>query len=221
MLSRMTVVLGFLAATGSAWAHSEHSAPAESGKKDSVADIPAKRTAGNDARAYFTDTQLVTQDGKKVRFYSDVLAGHTVVINVIYTNCKDACPLLTQKLLEVRGRIGDLFGKEVHFISISSDPERDTPAELKAFAKKQNADIPGWTFLTGEKRNIDFILKRLGQFSQHVEEHSTLIIAGNVPKKHWKKIPPTVPPPAIATQIQLLADPDSVLGPAAAPAKPN
>jgi cytochrome oxidase Cu insertion factor (SCO1/SenC/PrrC family) len=217
----MALVLGLAAAAaGSAWAHSEHTAPAAK-QNEPVAEIPVKQTAKNDARAYFTDTQLVTQDGKKVRFYSDVLAGRTVLINVIYTNCKDACPLVTQKLLEVKARIGDLYGKEVHFVSISSDPERDSPAELKAFAKKQNADIPGWTFLTGDKQNIDFILKRLGQFSQHVEDHSTLLIAGNVPAKHWKKIPPSAPAPMVATQLQLLVNPDAMLGPIGAPPKAN
>ena len=186
MWKKTAVVLALTGAmAGAAWAHSEDTAPAAPQQKEPVADIPAKQANKPDARAYFTDTELVTQDGKKVRFYSDVLAGHTVVINVIYTNCKDACPLITQKLLEVKGQIGDLFGKQVHFVTISSDPERDTPAALKAFAKKQKANVPGWTFLTGEKKNVDFILKKLGQFSQHVEEHSTLLIAGNVPEKRW------------------------------------
>ncbi len=222
MFRKTAMVLGLMGAlAGSAWAHSEGSAPAAPQQKEPVADIPAKKTARPDARAYFTDTELVTQDGKKVRFYSDVLEGHTVVINVIYTNCKDACPLITQKLIEVKGQIGDLFGNQVHFVSISSDPVRDTPAALKAFAKKQKADVPGWVFLTGDKKNIDFILKKLGQFSEHVEEHSTLLIAGNVPEKRWSKIRPDAPSPAIATRLQLLAKPDSFLGPVGAPAKPN
>lgn len=189
------------------WAHSEHDAAAkEPQQKEPVADIPAKRAAPPDARAYFTDTELVTQDGKKVRFYSDVLEGRIVLINVIYTNCQDACPLITQKLNEVRAQLGDQFGSKIYFVTISSDPVRDTPKALKDFAKKQNANPPGWTYLTGQKKNVDAVLKRLGQFSQHVEEHSTLLIAGNVPEKRWSKIRPDAPSLAISERLKLLAD---------------
>lgn len=218
MLNKLAWILGLMAATaGSAWAHAEQAAPAEPKQKEPVVDVPAGKTNKPDARAYFTDTVLVTQDGKKVRFYSDVLEGHTVLINVIYTNCKDACPLITQKLIEVKGRIGDLFGKEVRFVSISNDPVRDTPAALKAFAKKEHADIPGWVFLTGDKKNVELVLKKLGQFSEEVESHSTLLIAGNVPEKRWSKIRPDAPTPAIATRLQLLVDPDGMLGPLGPP----
>jgi len=217
MLSKLAWILGLLATAGSAWAHSEHAAPAEPQQKEPVADIPARKTNKPDARAYFTDTVLVTQDGKKVRFYSDVLEGHTVLINVIYTNCKDACPLITQKLIEVKGQLGDLFGNPVRFVSISNDPVRDTPAALKAFARKEHADIPGWVFLTGDKKNVELVLKKLGQFSEEVESHSTLLIAGNVPEKRWSKIRPDAPTPAIATRLQLLVNPDAMLGPLAPP----
>ena len=217
MWNKFAWTLAMLAAAGSAWAHSEHQAPAAPQQKEAVADIPASKTAKPDARAYFTDTVLVNQDGKKMRFYSDVLEGHTVLINVIYTNCKDACPLITQKLIEVKGQIGDLFGKEVRFVSISNDPIRDTPAALKAFARKEHADLPGWVFLTGDKKNVELVLKKLGQFSQDVEAHSTLLIAGNVPEKRWSKIRPDAPTPAIVTRLQLLVNPDAMLGPLTPP----
>lgn len=207
---QLAVVLVAALAVGPVWAHSEHDAAAkEPQQKEPVADIPAKRAAQPDARAYFTDTELVTQDGKKVRFYSDVLEGRVVLINVIYTNCQDACPLITQKLNEVRAQLGDQFGTKVYFVTITSDPVRDTPKALRDFAKKQNASQPGWVYLTGPKKNVDFVLKKLGQFSQHVEEHSTLLIAGNVPEKRWSKIRPDAPSGAISERLKMLADPSS------------
>ncbi len=169
---------------------------------------PGAASAGTrDARSYFTDLELLTQDGRKVRFYSDVLDGRTVLINVIYTNCKDACPLITQQLNEVRSRIPDLFGSRVFFVTLSSDPILDSPKLLKQFAQKQNADVAGWTFLTGRKEHIDHILKKLGQYSEDKEDHSTLIIAGNVPAKRWTKIRPDAPAAAIAERLTLLAGP--------------
>lgn len=159
-----------------------------------------------DARSYFTDSRLFTQDGRAVRFYSDVLADRVVLINVVFTHCEDACPLITQKLKEVRGRLGARFGKDVHFISLSIDPQRDTPQALKTFAKNQGADVPGWTFLTGAPPDIERVLARLGQLTPTVEAHSTLLIAGNVGAKRWSKIRPDAPVSAIAERLRQLAD---------------
>ncbi|AYH41977.1 SCO family protein [Azoarcus sp. DN11] len=161
----------------------------------------------HDARAYFTDTELVDQHGRKVRFYSDVLKDRVVMLNVVYANCKDACPLITRKLTEVRATLGEEAARKVHFISISSDPLHDTPASLKAFAAKNHADSPNWIFLTGDKAKVDFVLSRLGQLGNSVEEHSTLLIAGDVPNKRWSKIRPDAPPPAIAERLRLLTEP--------------
>jgi len=171
-----------------------------------TSDVSAPGT--RDARTYFTDTELLTQDGRKVRFYSDVLQDKVVLINVIYTSCKDACPLITRQLTEVRTKLGERFGKEVFFISLTSDPERDTPVALKKFAVKNDAAQAGWTFLTGSKDNVQRVLAKLGQLSQNVEEHSTLLIAGNVGAKRWSKIRPDAPVAAIAERLKLLADGD-------------
>jgi protein SCO1/2 len=210
MMKRSTLFAAALAAGFSLAAiahtddHAGHDAPAQPKQKEAVADVPAKKTPP-DARAYFTDTEMVNQEGKKVRFYTDALEGKTVLINVIFTNCKDACPLITQRLNETRALLGERFGKEVYFVSISTDPVRDTPQALKKFAKKQKADVAGWTFLTGKKENVDYVLKRLGQFSDSVEDHSTLLIGGNVPDKRWTKIRPDTPPGAIAERLKQLA----------------
>ncbi|MDH3673099.1 MAG: SCO family protein [Gammaproteobacteria bacterium] len=156
-------------------------------------------------RQYFTDLPLLTQEGKSVRFYTDVLKDRVVLINFMYTNCKDACPLMTQMLIQVRDRLGEMFDNPVRFVSISTDPERDTPQALAKFAKQQKADDPGWVFLTGEKKNIDFIVKRLGQYSPNVEAHSTMMLAGNVRTRHWIKIMPMTPAPGILAKLQTLA----------------
>ena len=219
-MKRSTLIAAALAAGFSfaATAHDDHAghdAAAQPQQKEAVVDVPAKKTP-LDARAYFTDTELLNQDGKKVRFYTDGLQGKTVLINVIFTNCKDACPLITQKLNEARALLGERFGKEVYYVSISTDPVRDTPQALKKFAKKQKADVAGWTFLTGKKENVDYVLKRLGQFSDSVQDHSTLLIGGNEPGKRWTKIRPDTPPEAIAERLrQLAAGPMPLLPPAA------
>ena len=155
-------------------------------------------------RDYFTDLELVTQDGERVRFFSDVLKDHVVLINFIFTNCGHACPLLTRSLVSVADQLGEDLGKSVRFISISIDPARDDPAAMKAFAEKHGANRPGWLFLTGEQANIDPIVKRLGAYSPDVEAHSTAVLAGNVKERHWTKIVPNLPPQAIAERMREL-----------------
>jgi cytochrome oxidase Cu insertion factor (SCO1/SenC/PrrC family) len=112
------------------------------------------------AREYFTNLPLINQDGETVRFFDDVLKDKVVVINFIFTNCDGACPLMTHKLSLVRDRMEGQIGDTVQFVSLSIDPERDTPAAMKEFAKTHHADHDGWVFLTGKPENLDYIIKR-------------------------------------------------------------
>lgn len=190
-------------------AHEGHDQAAAKPAENAPATTPLAKPK-RDPQAYFTDRELITQDGKKVRFYSDVLKGRMVVFNTIFTNCQDACPLITEQMTRVRASLGDSFGKEIYFVSISSDPERDSPQAMKKFAQKHKADVPGWIWLTGKKENIDHILKKLGQWSQEVESHSTQLVAWNFNTDRGRKMLPNVPPEAIAAQLKLLADGDGL-----------
>lgn len=167
---------------------------------------PKAAAAGTrDPRTYFTDSELVTQDGRKIKFYSDMLKDRVVVMNVMYTSCKDGCPLITRQLVEVRNDLGDLFGKKVFFVSITSDPVRDTPRAIKRYAQEQNADVKGWTFLTGSKNDVDGILKRLGALSENVEEHATVLYIVDADNKRMRRMLPNLPPKAIAEAARIIA----------------
>ncbi|NIE74677.1 SCO family protein [Pantoea sp. Ap-967] len=191
--------------TSVAFAHEGH-APAGPSPQPAP---PAMASGGGtrDAQAWFTDTVLTDQNGRALRFYSDVLKGQVVMLNVIFTHCTDACPLITRKLREVRNAMGPALASQVRFVSISSDPLNDTPAVLKAYAEKQGVDSANWLFLTGDKASVDLVLGRIGQFLPSPEQHSTQLIAGDVAGKRWSKIRPDAPPAAIAQRLQLLAQP--------------
>lgn len=195
----------FALAASAAFAHSE--SPTAGAQLAAATSIPqpAVTTGTRDPRVYFTDAELVTQDGRKVRFYSDMLSGKVAVVNVMYTSCTDACPLITKQLTQVRDDLGTQFGKKVFFVSISSDPERDTPQALKKFAQKQNADVAGWTFLTGNKKDVTTILKRLGNLSENVEEHTPVLMILDVDRKLMRKMMPNLPPKAIAEAARQIA----------------
>jgi cytochrome oxidase Cu insertion factor (SCO1/SenC/PrrC family) len=163
-------------------------------------------TGTHDAQTWFTDTPLQDQNGNTLRFYSDALKDRVVLLNVIFTSCNDACPLITRKLKEVREVLGDK-ADGITFISLTSDPLRDTPAVLKAYTLKQGVDEPHWFFLTGDKAQMDLVLGRIGQIVPTPEQHSTQLIVGDVANKRWSKIRPDAPAAAIAQRLQLLAMP--------------
>jgi cytochrome oxidase Cu insertion factor (SCO1/SenC/PrrC family) len=157
------------------------------------------------ARAWFTDTVLVTEEGERVRFYSDVLAGRVVVVDFVFTRCIGACPLLTSKLLQLRRALGDA-SREVRFVSISVDPGFDTPAELKRFATKHGADDAGWTWLTGDEASLREVLRRLGGWVDRPEEHSTRFLVGNLRTARWTKVRSDLPAQAIAAEVRRVAE---------------
>ena len=158
----------------------------------------------SDAKNYFTDVLLVNQNGEKMRFYSDLIQGKVVVINSFFATCTGSCLPLNRNLEKLQKALGDHMGKEVNFISISVDPTLDTPTNLKAYAKKLNAG-PGWFFLTGDKANVDFALKKLGQFVDDKNDHLNIFIIGNERTRLWKKAF------GLAPDVELLKVVESVL----------
>jgi len=111
---------------------------------------------------------------------------------------------MTHKLSLVRDRMEGYIGNGLRFVSLSIDPERDTPAAMKEFAKTHHADHDGWVFLTGKPESLDLVIKRLGQYTEDVEAHSTMMLAGNVNTAHWIKIQPYEQPPVITEKLQSL-----------------
>ncbi|CEL30029.1 SCO family protein [Pseudomonas sp. A1230] len=200
MLDWISLTVCFWVFSNVAFAHEEHATEPPA----AVAAAPAKGT--HDAQAWFTDTPLQNQHGETLRFYSDALQNRVVLLNVIFTSCNDACPLITRKLKEVRELLGDK-ADDITFISLTSDPLRDTPAVLKAYTLKQGCDDPHWLFLTGDKAQMDLVLSRIGQIVPTPEQHSTQLIVGDVANKRWSKIRPDAPAAAIAQRLQLLTMP--------------
>ncbi len=142
--------------------------------------------AESQAKKYFTDVVLVNQNGEKMRLYSDLLQGKTVIIDSFFATCQGSCLPMNRNLQKVQEALGDRIGKDVNILSISVDPTVDTPPMLKAYAQKLNAK-PGWYFLTGDKENVEFALKKLGQFVDDKQDHLNIFIIGNDRTGLWKK----------------------------------
>ena len=119
---------------------------------------------------------LTSQDGALVALAD--LRGKVVALAFIYTGCPDICPMLTQKMVDVQDALGADFGKKIAFVSITLDPERDTPEVLKDYAQFWNARLDGWAFLTGSLEAVSDVTRHYGVFFAKKEdgsvEHSQL-----------------------------------------------
>ena len=132
------------------------------------------------------DVQVLDQEGNALHFYTDLVKGKTVAINFIFTNCTTICPPLAATFARVQKEMGDKVGRDVHFISISVDPLTDTPERLKAWGAKFKAGN-GWTFVTGNKEEIDRLLDALGASVARREDHTPSVIIGNDSKSVWTR----------------------------------
>ena len=132
------------------------------------------------------DVELLDQNGRKIRFYTDLIKGRTVAINFIFTTCTTICPPLGATFARVQKELGDRVGRDVHFISISVDPATDTPERMKSWGAKFHAG-DGWTFVTGDKPKIDELLRALGASSARREDHSPTVLIGNDAHGSWTR----------------------------------
>ena len=147
---------------------------------------PWQAHAGRWGKDYVPNVPVVTQDGKTLDFYDDLIKDKIFVISFIYTSCRDICPLATARLGEARGQARRRLGRDVFFYSISIDPENDTPERLKQYADAFHAG-PGWLFLTGLPEDIQMIRYKLGDRSQVLSEHRNDVVLGNGATGEWQR----------------------------------
>ena len=132
------------------------------------------------------DVELLDQDGRRVRFYSDLVRGKTVAINFIFTTCTTVCPPMGATFARVQRELGARAGRDVHLISISVDPATDTPERMKAWGAKFKAG-PGWTLVTGPKPQVDELLRALAASSARREDHTPNVLIGDDSTGRWTR----------------------------------
>ena len=203
----VSLVAGLLLALALVASHAhDHGTPSSGGgstpPKAESWSAPARQEK---ARNYFTDLAVIAQDGKERRFFSDVLQDKVVLIYLFFTNCENTCPVINQKLAGVQDLLGDRVGTDITLISITTDPAHDTPSVVKEYSENF-APRTGWLFLSGEPRNIDTIVRRLGNTSPDPKAHITFLTVGNVATAKWTRLRPTASEAEIAEMLRLMAD---------------
>jgi protein SCO1 len=113
------------------------------------------------------DIALTDEDGKP--FSLAAQRGKVAVVTFIYASCADTCPLLTAKMVGMQKKLGKDFGTRVYFVSVTVDPERDTPEALRKYGEAQGASFSGWAFLTGSPAQVQDVTRRYGIFVKKQE----------------------------------------------------
>jgi protein SCO1/2 len=164
----------------------------------------ARSDASNSATS-LPNVVLWTHEGKRVRFYDDVVKGKVVLINFMFTSCRNQCPRTTANLVKVAQGLGERLGRDVVMISITIDPETDTPKVLKTYSQRYGTK-PGWYFLTGPQKDIDLVRQRLGASDSIVDKtsHAGMLIYGNDATDQWAAAPALANPRTITLSIMRL-----------------
>jgi protein SCO1/2 len=150
------------------------------------------------------DVPVVDQDGRAVRFYSDLVRGKVVAVNFVFTTCTTICPPMGANFAKLQKILGDRTGRDVHLISVSVDPTTDTPERMKAWGQKFGAG-PGWTLVTGDREEITRLLKALGVYTPDINDHSPLVFVGNDARHQWTRAYGLAAPAKIAELLDGMA----------------
>jgi len=161
----------------------------------------------------FPNVVFTTQQGKKVRFYDDVLKGDRIVlVNFMYTHCNGICPGTTCNLLQVQKRLADRFGKDIFLYSITLAPEEDTPAVLADYARSNRCG-KGWTFLTGSRADVELVRRKLGftdpdsTLDRDRANHSGMVLLGNESIDRWMACAALENPDRLAESVLWMESP--------------
>jgi protein SCO1 len=149
------------------------------------------------------DVQVVTQNGKRVRFSSELLKGRVAIVTGFFTSCTAMCPITKESLANVAKLLGPRVGKDVIIISLSVDPETDTPARMKAWAEKFHIG-PGWTLASGNKADVQSLLTALSLAVDLPQRHQSLLMIGSE-ASGWVRVSSWTPAEKLAKLVDSLA----------------
>jgi protein SCO1/2 len=132
------------------------------------------------------DITLVNQDGKKVRLQSLIKGDTPVVVDFIYGTCTTICPVLSAGYLNLQARLA-ATGQKARLVSITIDPENDSPKVLKEYLKRYRAK-PGWDFLTGSRADIDTVMRAFNAYIPDKMSHYPLNMIRNPKDGSWIRL---------------------------------
>ena len=166
--------------------------------------IPSKQIMVGQQAKFLPDLALLDQDDHQVRFYSDLIKGRKVLIVFFYTTCSSTCLRQGQVLSELQNELGDRLGRDIFLISVTMDPETDTPRRLKTWGE-QHERRNGWTLVTGRTAEMAKLVGHLtGNPLGRLQTHAPFIYLGNDKTNHWIETHGLSAPKKLMKQIEEL-----------------
>jgi protein SCO1 len=165
----------------------------------------------------FPEVTMTDQFGRSFQFRKDFIApGDALVINTMYSTCRGSCPGTSAMIKKLRKRLTPVFDKKITFLSITLEPQVDTPAVLRSYAKVYGAgeeieDLCPWYFLNTTQHDLEALRRSLGFFElnprldQDITQHASLLLAGNPSSDRWCKVPADLNEGVIAEAIRRVA----------------
>ncbi len=160
-----------------------HAHPPPAGSAKAAASKPVSKPR---PKLVIPDVRVLDQDGRKLNFYTDLVKDKVVVINFVFTSCRTFCPMLGARFSRLQTQLGERLGKDVFLISVSTDPETDSPARLKVWGAQFKAKA-GWTLVTGDKEEVAELLMVLTGDGLNKDIHNPLLTIVNDPKKTHRR----------------------------------
>jgi protein SCO1/2 len=156
------------------------------------------------AEVKIVDVQLIDQHGRSVSLQRDLVGDRIVLMGFIYTSCTTVCPLVSSIMGKVQKQLGRRAGGEVQLVSISIDPQRDSPQRLLDYSRRFQ-DGPGWSWLTGAPGAIAATLEGLGSGDGDFKNHAPLILVGDGTSTHWTRFYGFTDPAVLLKEIDQLS----------------
>ena len=159
---------------------------------------------------YFPNVLLKTHDGRRVRFYDDLIKDKIVLLNFMYVKCEGICMPITMNLKRVQDLFGERMGRDVFIYSFTLKPEEDTVTSLRGYAQLHHVKS-GWTFLTGSASDMELLRRKLGFTDPNPEvdrvksNHTGIIRFGNESLQRWGACPAMSKPTWIVKSVNWLS----------------
>jgi protein SCO1/2 len=179
--------------------------PANNTNATEIVKKPGIVTVGS-LQLQIPDTIVLDQHGKQKHFYSDLIKDKVVVISFFFTSCVSICPAMSVALSKLQTNLGEKLGKDVFIVTITKDPENDTPAKLREWGEKVGVK-PGWTMVTGETKVIEKIVRDFTGDPIGRGLHNTVFILGSDKTGEWTDLHEFTSADELRQQIDLLSKP--------------
>lgn len=150
------------------------------------------------------DVMLLSQEGQEVQLQSYLSSDKPIILDFIYGTCSTICPILSVSFSHFQRKLGE--GKdEVRLVSITIDPDNDTPELMKDHLQKYGA-LEGWDAFTGKRENIIEVLKEFDSYVSNKMDHFPLTILRGAGDEKWVRLYGLLSASDLMKEYQLLVN---------------